>query len=229
MISNILRFSYFFGLKKDTLINLKVRDVTEKGGVVPETIRICGNDFPVTDEIKNLIQDHYHFLWKKDYKRYRSSPLFPIKDYKRYNGRTLSRHMREALKNTELSSLMVEDFRKIGIYRIYTECRSEEIDESLCRGKTKKFAGLTDDRQLNKVLKDARSLLDRIKGPDQDSYQKYLYSIRLISEILEYASNHSKDRWIERVKSLKKAIRDDSGLNESQKDDLFSKIPPVVD
>jgi hypothetical protein len=123
----------------------------------------------------------------------------------------------------------VEDFRKIGIRRIYTECRSEGIDERICRRRTKKFAGIKDDRQLTDILKDARSLLDRIKGPDQDPYQKYLYSIRLISEILEYASNHSKDRWVERVKSLKKAIQDDSGLNESQKDDLFSKIPPRID
>ena len=49
MISNILRFSYFFGLKKGELINLNVGDVTEKGGFVPETIRISGNAFPVTD------------------------------------------------------------------------------------------------------------------------------------------------------------------------------------
>jgi integrase len=229
MISNILRFSCFFGLKKGEIINLNVGDVTEKAGVVPETIRIGGKKFPVTDEIKNLIQDHYQFLWEKGHKRYRSSPLFPTKKHKCHNGRTLIRHMGMALRNSDLSSLNLEDFRKIGINLIYTECRSEGIDENLCRGKTKKFAGLTDDRQLKKVLKDARSLLDRIIGPDQDPYQKYLYSIRHTLELLEYASNHYKDSLIEKIKFLKKAIQDDSGLSESQKDDLFSKIPPIVD
>ena len=137
--------------------------------------------------------------------------------------------MGKALRNTELSSLIVEDFRKIGIRRIYTECRSEGTAEGLCREKAKKFAGLTDDRQLKKVLKDASSLLDRIKGPDQDHYQKYLYLIQYIAELLEYAHNHHQDSLIERIKSLKKAIQDDSWLSESEKDDLFSKIPPEID
>jgi hypothetical protein len=137
--------------------------------------------------------------------------------------------MKEALRDTELSSLIVEDFRKIGIRRIYTECRSEGTAEGLCREKAKRFAGLTDDRQLKKVLKDARSILDGVKDPDQDAYQNYLFSIQYTMELLEYAHNHHQDSLIERIKSLKKAIQDDSGLSESQKQDLFSKIPPGID
>ena len=226
MISNILRFSYFFGLKKGELINLKVGDVTEKGGFVPETIWICGNKFPVTDEIKNLIQDHYQFLEKKGYKRYSRSLLFPTNKHKCYNGRTLSRHMGKALRNTELSSLNVEDFRKIGIRRIYTECRSEGIDKSLCRGKAKKFARIKDDRQLTEILKDARSMLGRIRDP----YQKYLDSIQILSKkLFDNDTRNQKDLIIKRIKSLINKIKDNSWLSESEKDDLFSKIPPEID
>jgi len=245
MISNMLRFVYFFGLKKGELIGLNVGDVTGKGGVVPETIRIRGNEFPVTDEIKSLIQDHYQFLGKKGCKRYRSSilfpleeykkkedfkkdrssPLFPPKEYKRYNGRTLSRHMKEALKNTGLGSLNMEDFRKIGIRRILIECRSEGIDERICRRRTKKFSGLKDDRQLDNVLKEARAIMGKIKDP----YQEHLEEIQITSKYLDDDTYNQKDLVIKRIKSLVKKIQDDSGLSESEKDDLISKIPPGIE
>jgi hypothetical protein len=222
---------------------LNVGDVTGTGGIVPETIRISGNEFPVTDEIINLIQDHYQLLGKKGCKRYRNSILFPLKEYeqkkylkkdhssppikkyKRYNGRTLLRHLNKALKNTGLGSLNVEDFRKIGIRRIYTECIFEGIDKEICRRRAKKFARIKDDRQLAEILKDARSNLRRIRDP----YQKYLESIQFMSKYLDDDTNNQKDLIIKRIKSLIEEIKDNSWLSVSEKDDLFSKIPPEID
>jgi hypothetical protein len=96
----MVRVCHECALKKGELINLSVRDVA-KAHAIKSVMNVGGEKINLSGHAKRMLQNHIDYLHKSGYRLYPTSPLFPTKDQKRYNHRTLGNHLNEA-QNVEI-------------------------------------------------------------------------------------------------------------------------------
>jgi len=95
VLSNLIRVCRECALKKGELIELSVGDVA-KGGVVGDVMQIGESKVSLSQQAKQVLQNHIDYLKKNDYRMYPTYPLFPARNKKRYTPRNLDNHMKEA-------------------------------------------------------------------------------------------------------------------------------------
>ena len=95
VLSNLVRVCHECALKKSELIELSVGDVA-KGGVVGDVMQIGESKVSLSQQAKQVLQDHIDYLKKNDYRMYPTYPLFPARNKKRYTPKNLDNHLKEA-------------------------------------------------------------------------------------------------------------------------------------
>lgn len=95
VLSNLVRVCYECALRKRELIGMSIGDVAKKG-LVDDFMKIGEKETRLSNDAKQILQNHIDYLKRNGYRLYPSFPLFPTKKHKRYNDRLLENHIKKA-------------------------------------------------------------------------------------------------------------------------------------
>ena len=217
IISNLVSLCYFCVLKKGELIDINVGDVTGKRGAVLDKIKVGTKELCLTDEAKIVIVNHYNYLGRKGYKRYKGSPFFPTKKNQRYKAKTLRNHLNYVFDKFNFS-IQLEKIKQSGINRFYNDCLKNGGTEERCLEKTATFARLDSSKFLSGLLKKLKKSKHEHEANKKTPFMKYVNLITLLSFTKNY---NDKKR---RLNLVLKKINEDPGLIASEKESLKIKI-----
>jgi len=217
IISNLVRLCYFIALKKGELIDINVGDVTGKGGTVLDKIKVGTKELCLTDEAKIVIVNHYNYLGRKGYKRYKGSPFFPTKKDQRYKAKTLRNHLNSVFDKFNFS-VQLEKIKQSGINRFYNNCLKNGDTEEKCLEKTATFARFDSSKFLSDLLIKLRKSEHEHEATKKTPFMSYVSLITSLSLTKNY------DNKKRRLNSVLKKIYKDSRLSDSEKESLKIKI-----
>jgi hypothetical protein len=95
VLSNLVRVCNECAIKTGELIGMSIEDVAKKG-LVGDFMKVGEIKARLSSDVKQVLQNHIDYLKRNGYRMYPSSPLFPTKKNKRYNGRLLDNHLKKA-------------------------------------------------------------------------------------------------------------------------------------
>jgi integrase len=95
VLSNLVRVCYECALRKRELIGLSIKDVAKKGSV-GDIMKVGEDKAMLSNDAKQILQNHIDYLKRNGYRLYPTYPLFPTKKNERYNGRLLDNHLKKA-------------------------------------------------------------------------------------------------------------------------------------
>jgi len=94
VLSNLVRVCYECALTKSDLIRMSIEDVAKKG-LVGDFMIVGDVKAELSNDAKQVLQNHIDYLKRNGYRLYPSSPLFPTKKKKRYYGKLLDNHLKK--------------------------------------------------------------------------------------------------------------------------------------
>jgi hypothetical protein len=214
ILSVLVMVCFFCGLKKQELIDLKIRDVINRDGNLLDIITIQKLGVPLTDDAKTILRRHLNYLQNKGYKRLRSSPLFPKKDKGSYTPKKLQYDLQEFLAPLP-ENIRLEKIRQSGICRYYDQLRDEGRSSRECIEKTSVFARST--------KKHTTGILE---GNIQKTGRKIHPVMRYLEEIemCRFGSYSSQEERKRALEEIAKEIDVDDHLSEKDRKALQLEI-----
>lgn len=210
VLANLVRTSFECGLHNAELIELSIGDVSRKG-IINDVISVAGEQIPLTDDAKGMLQAHIDYLKSSGYPMYPSKPLFPRKNKIQYYSRLLGSHLNNQAING--GTIGLEKIRQSGICKYYDQMRQAGFSVQECLEKTRMFA-------RNKSYRATKDLLGaqiQPTGKKTNQFEEYLQQI----EGVEFPTIN-KDKWT--YQDIGRAIEKDSGLNENEKQALGMEL-----
>jgi integrase len=153
ILSNLLKLCYICALKKNELINLRVRDVLDDKKNIRENIIIGGTgEVEVISRTALLIEAHFTYLKQKRYRTSRFAPFFPDRKNRKYSPRKLQYDLDQILKGDDHEKITLEKVRQSGICKFYDEQKTVGQSAAECLSQTASFARVKTTYHVKRIL-----------------------------------------------------------------------------
>lgn len=163
VVANIIIFTALLALKRDQVLNVRVRQVMNNNQIIPDPIinikgqyQYVNGPIPLPLEYRRRMQEYLYYL-KNKYNNFGPNMyLFPNKNGKKYNTGKLTRHLEAASTTLDDIKMTLGDIRKSGICNYYQFLRNNRHSKWNAIYNTADFSGHQD-----------RTIDDHIRGCDK--------------------------------------------------------------
>lgn len=131
ILSNLLKLCNICALKKNELIDLRIKDVLDARKDIRDRIKVRGADeVLVEDKHAYLIKNHIEYIDDKRYRTSRFSPFFPDRKGEKYSPRKLQYDLDRFLKDDVHEKITLEKVRQAGICKFYDDQKAMGLKTS---------------------------------------------------------------------------------------------------
>jgi hypothetical protein len=144
VLSNLLKFCFYFGLKKSELLDLEVGHILDDRREISSTLKVAGKksrDISITAETVGIVEDQINYLRESRYRRGPRAPLFPSKNNQQYSARRLQRDLSKYFDGPR-EEMSLEKIRQAGACRFYDNLKLANERPTTCLTKTAEFLGV---------------------------------------------------------------------------------------
>ncbi|MDQ1326861.1 MAG: Site-specific integrase [Candidatus Poribacteria bacterium] len=215
VLANVVRLCFFVGFRLIELINLKIRDINRNGEIVNE-VEINTDKIILSEEARDIIQNHIVYLRNNGYETTLAQPLFPITKKSFFKSRSPKKNKsRHYTKPTIWRHLGIctngnfpgfEKIQQAGICYYYeTLKQSGDLNSNECLRKTAAFARYSEDHTKS-ILRhnNVKLIVDEVPQTER----------RLPTSIYDFNSPFimlSKEQYIQIIDSSRPLIFNEDG------------------
>jgi integrase len=214
ILSNLLKLCNICALRKNELIDLRIKDVLDDRKDIRDRIKVRGADEVLVEpKAAYLIEDHLAYLKHKRYRTSRLSPFFPDRKGEKYSPRKLQYDLDRFLKdNGDYEKITLEKVRQSGICNFYDDQKAMGLSAVECLRQTANFARVDTVYHVKRIL----------TGSTQPGRRMPLFSRKL--QDIEYFRSITRKNF----DALHDSIENSSNLSEAEKEILKEELQNTI-
>ena len=213
ILSNLLKLCNICALRKNELIDLRIKDVLDDRKDIRDRIKVRGaKKVLVEPEAANLIEDHLAYLKHKRYRTSRLSPFFPDRKGEKYSPRKLQYDLDRFLKDDVHEKITLEKVRQAGICKFYDEQKAISVPAIVCLKETADFARVDTVYHVKGILTGSTQPGGSIQPFDRKRHD------------IEYFRSMTRKH----LYALHDSIENSSNLSEAEKEILKEELQNII-